>query len=456
MGAINKVPMAPDPIDLTKSCFNDSSGSWPIVQPILNTLRINGYEGFVVGGAVRDMLLGLDPSDVDILTNAGPVIVKRLFSDQKIRQVGRTFEISLINGVEVASCRSEDAQKDFLEADLGMRDFTINSMAWDPFSHALVDPFNGQKDLSDKIIRFTRCPEDRINEDPIRMVRACRFSARYNSDIEPDSLAAIQAHRQEILTRAAGERIRTEIVKAMAMQKPSKFFSQLYHTGLLALIFPSLDRCCDLDGGPHHGETVFEHCLIVGDALPARQPLLRLTGYLHDVGKFDAAQSKNGQLTFPGHETHMDALETDLERLRFSKKDIAYILSLVRAHMRPLNEESTPKAVRRLLAMLADLDLSYQDFLRMRIADKRGNLAKAPYTLAQVRIRLKKIREQLASQTAFSMNDLEISGREIQEILGLAPGPKVGEIKHDLFEKVLEDPALNTASALEKLIRGLK
>ena len=441
--------MAPDPVDLTQSL------SWPVIRPIINTLNLSGHAAYVVGGAVRDMLLGLDPSDVDILTDAAPEAVNRLFAGRKIRQVGRTFEISLINGVEVASCRSTPDAK-FPEADLGMRDFTINSMAWDPFSGTLIDPFNGQRDLADKVIRFTRSPGDRIKEDPIRMVRACRFSARYQSEIEPASLAAIQSRKKEIGTRAAGERIRAEVVKAMAMARPSQFFLQLSHTGLLALIFPSLDRCRDLDGGPHHGETVFDHCMLVGDALPARRPLLRLAGYLHDVGKFDAARLKDGQLTFPGHEKYCGALEEDLKRLRFSNKDMTYILSLVRAHMRPLNEDSTPRAVRRLLAMLADLDLTYHDFLRMRIADKKGNLAKAPYTLSQARVRLGKIKEQLAAHSAFTMNDLNISGREIQEILGLSPGPKIGEIKRYLFDRVLEDPHLNTAPALTDLIREFK
>lgn len=420
---------------------------------ILNRLWAKGFPAYVVGGAVRDGLLGLAPGDVDILTPADTGTVGQLFQDQKTRLVGRAFSITLVNGVEVASCRSG---KSFPVSDLGMRDLTINSMAWDPSSQTLVDPFNGRKDIENRVIRFTLNPRDRIQEDPLRMVRACRFAARYNSRIEPESFDAIQAGKTLIRDGTAGERIRMELIKAMAMERPSRFFSLLHDTGLLALILPCLDRCHDLDGGPFHGETVFEHCLLVGDALPAGQPLLRLAGYLHDTGKFDAARLKKGKLTFAGHETREDALVNDLARLRFSNKEARYLRSLVRAHMRPLNEDSTPKAVRRLLAMLDDLGLSYSDFLRMRIADKKGNLAKSPYTLADIRVRLGKIVRAVSMQTALKINDLEISGRDIQEILGLAPGPDIGKVKARLFDLVLETPELNTEDRLKELVRGMK
>lgn len=419
---------------------------------ILDRLSDNKHLAYVVGGAVRDGLLGQTPGDVDILTRADTGTIAGLFKDQKTRLVGKSFSIILVNGVEVASCRADGA---FPVADLGMRDLTINSMAWDPVTHTLVDPFNGRQDLENKVIRFTGSPGARIQEDPLRMVRACRFAARYEGCIDPDSFAAIQACKQWVADRIAGERIRMELIKAMSMARPSLFFKLLHDTGLLALILPSLDRCYDLDGGPFHGETVFEHCLLVGDALPANQPLLRLAGYLHDAGKFDAQGIKQGRVTFAGHETRLDAVADDLDRLKFSNKETRYLLSLVRAHMRPLTEDSTPKAVRRLLSMLDDLGLSQEDFMRMRIADKKGNLAKSPYTFADIRDRLEKIKAAISCQTAFSINDLEISGRDIGNILSLEPGPAIGRVKALLFERVLETPELNSQAALKKMVRGL-
>jgi len=423
------------------------------ISLVLTRLSDNGFPVYVVGGAVRDGLLGLDPGDVDILTQADTGTLGKLFKDQKTRLVGRSFSVTLVNGVEVASCRTD---MDFPIADLGMRDLTINSMAWDPLTRNIVDPFKGLQDLENKVIRFTGSPGARIQEDPLRMVRACRFAARYDSCLEPESLAAIRSSREWLAGRTAGERIRMELIKAMALALPSQFFTLLHNTGLLSLVLPCLDRCYDLDGGPFHGETVFEHCLLVGDALPARQPLLRLAGYLHDAGKFDAAGIKDGKLTFAGHETRLNAIEKDLAQLKFSNKETQYMLSLVRAHMRPLTGESTPRAVRRLLAMLDDLGLSHRDFLRMRIADKKGNLAKSPYTLSEICVRLEKIRETVSGQTAFNINDLKISGRDICEILGLEQGPVIGKIKARLFEAALETPELNTESALKKLVREIK
>ncbi|RLB87840.1 MAG: CCA tRNA nucleotidyltransferase [Deltaproteobacteria bacterium] len=427
----------------------------PLIQKIITTLHQNGYKAYIAGGAVRDMLLNQVPDDVDILTNASTRTVAALFANT--RQVGKSFPICLVDGVEVASCRAGDAI-DFPADDLGMRDFTINSMAWDSVSKTLVDPFSGKRDLADKIIRFTRDPGERIFEDPLRMIRACRFVARLVGVLSDASLAAILTHASLIDPangKVTGERIQMELIKAMGLTKPSLFFRSLHETGLLAWILPCLDRCFDLDGGPHHGETVFEHCLLVGDALPANRPLLRLAGFLHDAGKFDAVRIKEGKLTFAGHEKFFDAIQTDLERLRFSSRHKTYILSLVQAHMRPLTEETTPKATRRLLAMLDSHHLSFRDFLRMRIADKKGNLAKSPYTLAQIRVRLKKIQDELSGRTAFNLNDLDISGNDIIEALDLEPGPEIGRIKELLFERVLEDPSLNTRANLESLLKGI-
>jgi tRNA nucleotidyltransferase (CCA-adding enzyme) len=443
-----------------------------LVQEIVNTLDQNGYKAYIVGGAVRDMVLAgftrlntlsQESGDVDILTNAPANEIEILFP--RSRQVGKTFSICLVNGIEVASSRagldlknfpetgqfSETGQ--FPEADLGMRDFTINSMAWDPMTNTLVDPFNGKNDLEKKIIQFTRDPKDRICEDPLRMIRACRFAARFEGTLSPDSLQAILTHAPMILEKVAGERIRSELIKAMAMEKPSRFFHCLHDTGLLSGILPCLDRCFGLDGGPFHGETVFEHCLLVGDALPANQPLLRLAGFLHDAGKFDAIGIKDGRVTFAGHDTRIDAIRTDLENLRFSSGQTDYILSLVMTHMRPLTDKTTPKAVRRLLAMLEQYDLPFRDFLRMRLADKKGNLAKQPYTLSEIRTRLRKIQDELSGKATFSINDLEISGKDIMEQLHIPPGPEIGRIKELLFDKVLENPSLNTRQGLEQLIK---
>ena len=444
-----------------------NSKNKPLIQEIISTLTQGGYKAYIAGGAVRDMLLNQIPGDVDLLTNAPAREVANLFAHMDTRQVGKSFPICLINGIEVASCRAGGAKDNFPldtfpEDDLGMRDFTINSMAWDPVSDTLVDPFGGREDLINKIIRFTRDPGERIMEDPLRMIRACRFVARLDGKLASASLQAILTHAPlidlvdgQVAGQVPGERICLELIKAMGLTNPSRFFRILHETGLLARILPCLDRCFDLDGGPHHGETVFEHSMMVGDALPANRPILRLAGFLHDAGKFDAAVIKEGKLTFAGHETYIQAIQRDLENLRFSSRDQKYIISLVQAHMRPLTDETTPKAVRKLLAMLDRHELSFRDFLRMRIADKKANLAKSPYTLSQIRIRYKKILDELSGQAAFNINDLAISGTQIIDLLGIKPGPEVGRIKEMLLERVLEDPSWNTRQRLEQLVFSL-
>ncbi len=425
-----------------------------VVQWIVNTLAQKGFKAYLVGGAVRDILAGQDPEDVDILTNAPANTLQTLFP--RVRQVGKSFPVCRVDGVEVASCRAAKALDRFPLPDLSMRDFTINSMAWNPLTDELMDPYGGQKDLENKCIRFTLDPTQRIKEDPLRMIRACRFAARFQATLSGESFQAILTRAHLIMDQVAPERIQRELIKAMALAFPSLFFRHLQAAGLLARILPSLGRCFDLDGGPYHQETVFEHCMLVGDALSPARPLLRLGGFVHDTGKFDAVGIKEGRLTYAGHETCTRSVQTDLERLRFPPRHITYILSLIQTHMRPLNEKTTPKSVRRLLAMLDRHGLPFEDFFRLRIADMKGNLAKKPYTLADIRLRLTKVRDELSSTAAFNINDLEISGQDIMALLDLPPGPQVGRIKEILFEKVLEEPGLNNRQSLGQVVASLK
>ncbi|MCD4721477.1 MAG: CCA tRNA nucleotidyltransferase [Desulfobacula sp.] len=425
------------------------------IRFILDTFKKNGFQAYIVGGAVRDIMLQRTPDDFDILTQASIKEIQSIFPDQKVKMVGKAFPICIVNGVEISSGRTKFDIFNFPESDLAKRDFTINAMAYDPLSKKIIDPFNGRKDLEDAIIRFTKDPEKRIQEDPVRMIRACRFVALIDGDFSLSSLELILASKDS-LDNVAKERIHHEIMKAMALEKPSLFFKALKKTGLLNKIFPSLDRCHDLDGGSYHGETVFDHSMLVGDALSPRFPVLRLAGFLHDVGKFDAAKTTEGKLTFAGHENHTRAVVHDLTTLRFSVKDIAYITSLIKAHMRPLTDRTTPKAARRLLAMLDKYDLDYSDFMRMRIADKKGNLAKRPYTISEIRLRLKKLFNEMAEKSSFRMNHLEINGKDIIRILGITSGPEIGKIKQRLFEKVLDDPKLNNYDDLKKLCLSLQ
>ncbi|MBF0231834.1 MAG: CCA tRNA nucleotidyltransferase [Desulfamplus sp.] len=436
---------------------------------IARTLTQKGFKALFAGGAVRDMIMGKDPCDFDIVTNAQYEEILRIFANEKIKKVGKTFAVCMVNGIEVASCRSDSSHASnsshasktdfsFPECDLAKRDITINSMAFDPISDTFIDPFGGKQDLKDRIIRFTGNPEERIAEDPLRMVRACRFVSLLQGILAPSTLESIIRHRNMIVDGTAPERIRHEILKAMSHATPSLFFRTLNTAGLLELIFPSLSRCDRLDGGPHHGETVLEHCLMSGDALSPRKPVLRLAGYLHDAGKYDAAQIKDGQLTFPDHEKMADAVIHDLQKLRFSSEEIKFIDAVIKTHMRPLKADSTPKAVRRLLAFLKKHDIKWQTFMQMRIADKASNLAKQPYNRSDIRLRIDKIRQELKNDklkggnVVLSVRDLEISGHDIMKILNISPCPEVGKIMNHLLECVIDEPSLNNIEALKELV----
>ena len=421
------------------------------VQKILTLLVKNGCRALIAGGAVRDMVAGDHPTDFDIVTNASLETIRQIFTGEKVKTVGKSFQICLVNGIEIASFRGE--RMNFPLTDLKQRDFTINSMAWDPQTGQIIDPFSGQQDLKDRIIRFTGDANQRILEDPLRMVRACRFVSRIKGDFDPLTLDSILTNAGLVKTLVAPERIRMEILKAMGHDRPSLFFKALKRTGLLKDIFPSLDRLVELDGGPFHGETVFEHSMMTGDALSPKRPLLRLAGFLHDTGKYDAAEIKEGILTFHNHEKELDQVEQDLINLKFSLREMDYILSIISVHMRPLTEETSPRAVRRILALLAARGLTYKEFMRMRIADKRSNLAKPHYHLRDIRNRVQKFKDELepgGTQT-FTPADLAIDGNRIMALLNLGPGPEVGRIMELLFERVLDDPTLNTPSTLEAL-----
>ncbi len=420
---------------------------------IISKLHDHGFRSFIVGGAVRDFLRNVNFSDYDILTEASIDQIIDVFRFEKVKIIGQSFRICLVNNIEISPSRSV-CNDDFPAKDLEMRDFTINSMAYDPIKDNIIDLFGGKNDLDNKILRFTENPCQRIKEDPLRIIRACRMTSLINGSIEPLSKKAIIENKYLVKKTIPFERIRLEIIKAMKHHKPSLFFQSLHEIDVLKYIFFTIEQCFDLDGGPFHGETVFDHCMMTGDAISAQYPMLRLAGFLHDTGKFDAATSVNGRLSFKGHENYTDKIRNELEKLRFSNKEINYILCVIHVHMRPLNEDTTPKAVRKILRDLNRVDLDFHDFLRIRLADRKANLVKKPYTFFEIRLRLKKFLKELFSDKnrAFCLSDLEISGNQIIDILNISEGKKVGDILNYLLEKVLENPDLNNKKALEKLI----
>ena len=317
------------------------------IKTFLTQLEENGHEAYIVGGAVRDMLLGINPYDWDIATSAAPGQIKETFKYvAKVKQINASFPVVEVDGIEVATYRKDvyrngvtisTVQTSKIETDLARRDLTINAMALDRH-YNLVDPFRGHRDLEDKLIRFVGDAKERIIEDPVRIVRAARFNAlldgkmeRFNFDLNLDS----------VMESIAPERLRVEVLKAMKYKHASKFFKTLHAMRILGYIFPSLDACWEADHGQYHDEDIFSHMMIAGDyafeKLPRHcknKPMFRLTCYLHDVGKSEP-NMKDGAIHFYDHEYKgAEMLKAELKALKFTTAEIKYATNLVLVHMR--------------------------------------------------------------------------------------------------------------------------
>ena len=436
---------------------------------IIDRLCGCGYHAYVVGGATRDMLSGCDPKDVDLVTNASPKEIELLFQGHDVKKVGKSFGVIVVDGNEVATFRHDvytglDAracQVTFagsIEEDLSRRDLTINAMAFCDVSGDLIDPHNGREDLKKRIIRFVGNPEERIQEDPNRIVRACRFLAVIDGRFERKTYEALRACGHYVRDHVAPDRLRKEILKAMKIRRASRFFCALHDIGALPHIFPSMEACYNHPHGPHHLEDVFDHLMICGDVISEKHPLLKLTGYLHDVGKptqFKYNPDK-GHHTFWEHaKTGSAMVGNEMRRLRFSNKEVDYVSALVATHMRSVRGLS-PKAVRRLLRTLNRDGIDFKDFLRLLLADRTANLAKAPFEICDVKKMLNIFAEENEGGT-FSVRDLKVTGKDVMGILKIPSGPQVGTVLNQLFERVLnEGRELNSRETLLAMISDVK
>ncbi len=432
---------------------------------ILQRLIKNKFQAFIVGGAVRDILLGVKPKDYDIATNATPEQIISIFKDRNVKEVGKSFGVVIVDGIEVATFRKdryfglnahncEITYAETIEEDLSRRDFTINAMAMDIHGN-IIDPFDARLDLEQLCIRFVGDPFERINEDPNRILRACRFSAKLKGRLGFITRSVLRECNLYVEKYVAPERIRLELLKAMEIQEASWFFQELNSLGIY--LFTDMESCVKNNyHGKHHREGIFEHLMIVGDSISPKYPLLKLTGYLHDIGKPKAYQD-NGDGTFVGHEkVGCDMVEQDLTRLKFSNDEVKYVKNLVKYHMRHHVSEfdDSSKMVRRTLSKFKEHDVNYKDFLRLKIADRKGNLAKEKFTLTEIKNMLKCFRDEVNAKVPFGVKDLAINGNDLIE-LGLEPGPIFSKLLNFCLNVVLEYPERNTKEELIPMVKGL-
>jgi len=441
------------------------------VLEICVVLSENGFESYIVGGAVRDHILGLEPYDFDIATDAKPDDITDLFTKHGCHvksEIGVSFKITFVDGIEVATFRkdryfglnaknAEISYADTIGEDLNRRDFTMNSIAYNPFTQEFLDPYNGIFDIEHKLIRFTGNPIDRIYEDPCRIIRACRFTTLHKyMYFTLNTESAIRNSAYMVRDSIAPERIRLEILKAMKHPIPSKFFISMHDMGLLEHIFPSMNSCFDLDGGKYHAEDVFTHLMVAGDSIETDNPLLRLSAYLHDVGKASAVVCDDGKTTFYEHEKIGEkSVALELSNLKFSNDEIHYITKLIRFHMRNIAMHVTPKAIRRLLRAFANDKVEFDDFIKLKIADRHANLKKEDFTDEELNKRIDRVKEiREKGILVCTPRDLALNGFQIMEILDLKPGPEVGGIVNKLIDITLDDPNKNNPWYLTALLKG--
>lgn len=423
-----------------------------------------GWAAYLCGGAVRDNFLDVEPKDYDIVTDATPEELHTIFPDKKVKLVGANFLVTLVDDVEVATYRSDRNTGPnrhncvttaclTLDEDLARRDFTFNAVAVCPYSGDIIDPFNGLSDLNNKLVRFVGDPNDRIYEDYLRIIRAARFACLIEGRLEYVAAVAIRANR-ELVKQIAPERIRLELLKVMTYKKPSIFFDILHETGILKILFPELEAMYGHTGGEYHAETLDEHSKDTGDSLSASDPLLRLIGYLHDVGKVNSfAFHKDG--SFIDHETiGADLVTLIFQRFRFTIKEIERARGLILVHMRSIDSLTTGKAIRRFLNTLAEHKIGWREWLRLKIADKNANRKHDKVPKEYIRKLCVKI-HKASKITGKSVNvvDLAVNGHDIMEAFNLRPGPEVGNVLKMLLEVVIDTPSMNEKEQLLNFAR---
>ncbi|MFH0818383.1 MAG: CCA tRNA nucleotidyltransferase [Patescibacteria group bacterium] len=431
------------------------------VEFVLNQLKAGGFEAYIVGGSVRDILMDKEPKDWDVTTNATPQEIQKAFINSFYNNVFGTVGV-VVEGdtVEVTTYRSETSYSDkrhpdkitfskTLDEDLRRRDFTVNAMAYD--GNSIIDNYSGKKDLEKKIIRAVGDPNERFNEDALRMLRAIRFSAQLDFYIEEQTWRAIIKLKKNII-HVSGERIRDELIKIIDSDDALRGMWLLKESGLQKIILPELESGVGVKQNKHHPYTVYFHNLLTMQYCPSENYLVKLAALFHDIAKPETKQGDDINATFYNHE-HMGVKTTRqiMKRLKFSAEEISKVVHLVKNHMFYYNiGEITDAGVRRLIRRVGNDNI--QDLLDIRIGDRLGSgCAKAkPYKLEELERRIIKVQKD-----PIDTRMLKINGHILCEQYGMEEGAKVGVIMHLLLEEVLDDPNLNTEEYLHQKAQEL-
>lgn len=430
-------------------------------QSIIDTLKAAGYEAYVVGGCVRDSLVGLDPKDWDICTSAVPSQILYSFRDKKVIETGLkhgTVTVVMEDGqYEVTTFRVDGDYSDNrhpdsvkfvtnIEDDLARRDFTINAMAYN--KDGLVDPFNGRKDLACGLISCVGNPDDRFGEDALRILRAMRFAAVYGFDIEDATAKSIHQNKEKLLNIAA-ERIQAELCKMLAGRGVLEVL--LDYSDVMATIIPELKPCIGFDqNNRFHEFTVYDHIAHAVSNCDTTDPVVNVALLLHDIGKPCCYTEDHNGGHFYGHGVHSyDLAREVLSRLRFDNKSRNDILELVLYHDAVI--EPTPKTVRRWLNKIGEKQ--FMRLLDIRMADILAHKKDTQGSRIEICIALRLMVSDIIEQTqCFKLKDLVVDGYDVMNLCDVKEGKDVGCILNEVLDAVISGELKNERTAIIKYL----
>ncbi|MGC8775897.1 MAG: CCA tRNA nucleotidyltransferase [Minisyncoccia bacterium] len=456
---------------------------------VLKKIQKSNFEAYLVGGCVRDLILNKKPKDWDIATSALPLEILKIFPDAIYENDFGTVRIKTnsqdetLKIIEVTTFRGEGKYSDFrhpdeikfvktIEEDLARRDFTINALALKIKSFSpkllnqkenfeIIDPFNGQVDLKNKILRAVGDPDKRFAEDALRLLRAARLVTELNAEKDKNLKWKIEEQTYNSILKNAyliqhisAERIRDELIKIMQNQNASNGILLLEELGLLKFIIPELREGIGVSQNKHHIYTVFEHNIKALEYAAYKNYSLevRFAALFHDLGKPKTKKGEGENATFHNHEyVSAKMAQKILERLKFNREFINRVVHLVKYHMFYYNVgEVTPAGVRRFIARVGEENID--DLMKVREADRIGSgVPKAVvYKMRHLLYMIEKVRRD-----PISPKMLKINGNDIIRILNISPSPKIGKILNILLEEVLDDPKKNNKKYLEKRTKEL-
>lgn len=444
-----------------------------IVTKIAESLEQAGFEAYLVGGCVRDLLLSKKPKDWDITTNAEPAEIEAIFPDTycnndygTVGVVNEEAPDPTLKVVEVTPYRTESEYSDSrrpdkvefgvsLEEDLKRRDFTVNAIAFRVNDEKIVDLYGGADDIKKKRLKTVGKPDERFAEDALRMMRAVRLATELNFAIEAETMTSISKNGN-ILSRISAERIRDEFLRIIDSAAPMQGLALLERLGLIDYVLPEIKDAIGCEQGGIHAYDVYEHLLRSLQAAADKDypTEMRLAALLHDIGKPATRRTggKNKQYSFYGHEVVGARMAKKImERLKIPKDMAKTVEILVRWHMFFADpDEITLSAVRRTITRVGEENI--ENLLNLRVCDRigTGRPKEQPF-----RFRKYKAMVDEARRDPISVKMLKTNGDRIMEQTGEKPGKKLGFILHALLEEVLENPEKNQEEYLDKRVREL-